>query len=54
MTNMNQDKQATYAAIDAWIDEHFDEEVKFLQAMVQVPTDTPPGNNAPTPSALPT
>ena len=47
MTNMNQDKQATYAAIDAWIDEHFDEEVKFLQAMVQVPTDTPPGNNAP-------
>ncbi len=47
MTNMNQDKQATYAAIDAWIDEHFDEEVKFLQAMVQVPTDTPPGNDAP-------
>ena len=47
MTNMNQDKQATYAAIDAWIDQHFDEEVKFLQAMVQVPTDTPPGNNAP-------
>ena len=47
MTDMNQDKQATYAAIDAWIDQHFDEEVKFLQAMVQVPTDTPPGNNAP-------
>ncbi len=47
MTNMNQDKQATYAAIDAWIDDHFDEEVKFLQALVQVPTDTPPGNNAP-------
>lgn len=53
MTNMNQDKQATYAAIDAWIDEHFDEEVKFLQAMVQVPTDTPPGNNAPMPNVLP-
>ncbi|GGH63307.1 succinyl-diaminopimelate desuccinylase [Comamonas phosphati] len=47
MTNMNQDKQATYAALDAWIDQHFDEEVRFLQAMVQVPTDTPPGNNAP-------
>lgn len=47
MTDMNQDKQATYAAIDAWIDQHFDEEVQFLQAMVQVPTDTPPGNNAP-------
>ena len=34
-------------AIDAWIDSHFDEEVKFLQALVRVPTDTPPGNNAP-------
>ena len=36
-----------YAKLDAWIDQHFDEEVKFLQALVQVPTDTPPGNNAP-------
>jgi acetylornithine deacetylase/succinyl-diaminopimelate desuccinylase-like protein len=36
-----------YQQIDAWIDAHFDEEVKFLQALVQVPTDTPPGNNAP-------
>ncbi len=36
-----------YAALDAWIDQHFDEEVRFLQALVQVPTDTPPGNNAP-------
>ena len=36
-----------YAELDAWIDAHFDEEVKFLQALVQVPTDTPPGNNAP-------
>jgi succinyl-diaminopimelate desuccinylase len=33
--------------LDAWIDAHFDEQVKFLQALVQVPTDTPPGNNAP-------
>ena len=32
--------------LDAWIDAHFDEEVRFLQALVQVPTDTPPGNNA--------
>ena len=32
---------------DAWIDAHFAEEVAFLQALVQVPTDTPPGNNAP-------
>lgn len=35
------------AALDAWIDAHFDEQVKFLQALVQVPTPTPPGNNAP-------
>ena len=36
-----------YEQLDAWIDAHFDEEVKTLQALVQVPTDTPPGNNAP-------
>jgi succinyl-diaminopimelate desuccinylase len=36
-----------YQQLDAWIDTHFIEEVKFLQALVQVPTDTPPGNNAP-------
>jgi acetylornithine deacetylase/succinyl-diaminopimelate desuccinylase family protein len=36
-----------HAELDAWIDEHFDAEVRFLQALVQVPTDTPPGNNAP-------
>ena len=33
--------------LDAWVDAHFDEEVRFLQQLVQVPTDTPPGNNAP-------
>lgn len=36
-----------YADLDTWIDTHFKEEVAFLQALVQVPTDTPPGNNAP-------
>jgi len=36
-----------YEQLDAWIDAHFDEEVSFLQALVRVPTDTPPGNNAP-------
>ena len=36
-----------YKALDAWIDAHFDEEVTFLQEMVRVPTDTPPGNNTP-------
>ena len=39
--------QSLNARLDAWIDEHFDEQVHFLQALVQVPTDTPPGNNAP-------
>ena len=33
--------------LDAWVDQHFDEEVAFLQALVRVPTDTPPGNNTP-------
>ncbi|MCW0205635.1 MAG: M20/M25/M40 family metallo-hydrolase [Achromobacter sp.] len=36
-----------YARLDAWIDAHFDEEVRFLQELVRVPTDTPPGDNAP-------
>ena len=38
---------STYAQLDAWIDAHFDEQVAFLQALIRVPTDTPPGNNAP-------
>jgi len=37
----------SHQAIDAWIDAHFDEQVRFLQELVRVPTDTPPGNNAP-------
>jgi succinyl-diaminopimelate desuccinylase len=36
-----------YDRLDAWVDAHFDEEVRFLQELVRVPTDTPPGNNAP-------
>ena len=39
--------EATFVSLDAWIDAHFEEEVRFLQALVQVPTDTPPGDNAP-------
>lgn len=38
---------SVYADLDAWIDTHFDEQVRFLQELVRVPTDTPPGNNAP-------
>lgn len=40
-------RQAHYQQLDQWIDAHFDDEVRFLQALVQVPTDTPPGHNAP-------
>lgn len=36
-----------YDQIDQWIDAHFDEQVKFLQQLIQVPSDTPPGNNTP-------
>ncbi|MDB5889573.1 MAG: family metallo-hydrolase [Polaromonas sp.] len=36
-----------YCLLDQWIDAHFDEQVGFLQALIRVPTDTPPGNNAP-------
>ena len=41
------DLNASYNALDAWVDAHFDEEVRFLQELVRVPTDTPPGNNTP-------
>jgi succinyl-diaminopimelate desuccinylase len=30
-----------------WIDAHFDEQVAFLQEVIRIPTDTPPGANAP-------
>ena len=40
-------KHETYAALDAFVDAHFDEQVRFLQELVRVPTDTPPGNNTP-------
>ena len=36
-----------HTQIDTWIDQHFDEEVGFFQALVRVPTYTPPGNNTP-------
>ncbi|KAF3996807.1 M20/M25/M40 family metallo-hydrolase [Glaciimonas immobilis] len=37
----------TATQLSTWIDDHFDEEVAFLQTIVRIPTDTPPGNNAP-------
>jgi len=36
-----------HTALDQWIAAHFDEEVAYLRELVRVPTDTPPGNNAP-------
>ncbi len=36
-----------FTQLDAWIDAHFDEQVQFLQQLLRVPTDTPPGNNTP-------
>jgi len=33
--------------LSQWIDDHFDEEVAFMQQVLRVPTDTPPGNNTP-------
>jgi acetylornithine deacetylase/succinyl-diaminopimelate desuccinylase-like protein len=38
---------ALHATLTAWVDAHFDEQVTLLQRLVAVPTDTPPGDNAP-------
>ena len=46
-SSSDQAARTAHAALDAWIDAHFDDEVRFLQELVRVPTDTPPGNNAP-------
>lgn len=35
------------AKLTEWIDAHFDDEVAFLAELVRIPTDTPPGDNAP-------
>jgi acetylornithine deacetylase/succinyl-diaminopimelate desuccinylase-like protein len=39
--------EQTQQRLLAWIDAHFDDEVGFLQQVVRIPTDTPPGDNAP-------
>jgi succinyl-diaminopimelate desuccinylase len=44
---MNTTAMTDYERLDAWIDAHFDEQVKFLQQLIRVPTDSPPGDNAP-------
>ncbi len=35
------------ALLTDWVDAHFNEEVDFLADLVRIPTDTPPGDNAP-------
>jgi len=47
MTQNKSDPRTTLDSIDAWIDANFDNEVALLQSLVQIPTDTPPGNNTP-------
>lgn len=41
-----------HARLVAWIDAHFDDEVAFLADIVRIPTDTPPGDNAPHAAAV--
>lgn len=43
----NTDHAHDFAAIDAWVDQHFDEQIQFLKELVATPTDSPPGNNTP-------
>jgi acetylornithine deacetylase/succinyl-diaminopimelate desuccinylase family protein len=38
---------ASYDQLDRWIDSNFEAQVRLLQDLVRVPTDTPPGNNTP-------
>lgn len=43
---VNAIREKNYEQLDKWVDAHFDEQVHFLQSLIQVPTDTPPGNNS--------
>src|SRR5439155_13725589 len=36
-----------YENLGHWIDAHHAEQIEFLRDIVRVPSDTPPGNNAP-------
>ncbi len=36
-----------YEELGRWIDAHHGEQIEFLRALVRVPSDTPPGDNAP-------
>ena len=47
MTEQGRNQMSAHGRLDAWVDAHFDAEVRFLQELVRIPTDTPPGDNAP-------
>jgi acetylornithine deacetylase/succinyl-diaminopimelate desuccinylase-like protein len=36
-----------YERLGDWIDNHLDESIAFLRELVRIPSDTPPGDNAP-------
>ena len=42
-----QTKAAAYQELGGWVDAHHAEQIEFLRAIVRVPSDTPPGDNAP-------
>lgn len=47
-TNLHTTLHTTpHARLLAWIDAHFDQQVAFLQQVVRIPTDNPPGDTAP-------
>ena len=46
-TQTNESPSPIYAALGRWIDDHHREQIDFLREIVRVPSDTPPGDNAP-------
>lgn len=46
MTGIKRDKPCDSEFMAMWIDANFDDQVAFLQQLVSMPTDTPPGDNA--------
>jgi acetylornithine deacetylase/succinyl-diaminopimelate desuccinylase-like protein len=47
MTSSTLDPKEAYARLDRWVDAHHAEQIEFLRSIVRVPSDTPPGDNAP-------
>ena len=47
MTTQKDLRVNLYDDLGGWIDEHHGAQIEFLRALVRVPSDTPPGDNAP-------